>query len=54
VPIARTEDGAGLGLAIGQTIARVHGGTAHAANRSPRGADVWIALPRAAASSSLA
>ena len=45
--IARTEDGAGLGLAIVQTIAELHGATAHAANRSPRGADVWIALPRA-------
>lgn len=45
--VARTEDGAGLGLAIVQTIAELHGATAHAANRSPRGADVWIVLPRA-------
>jgi signal transduction histidine kinase len=45
--VARTEDGAGLGLAIVQTIAELHGATAHAANRSPHGADVWIVLPRA-------
>jgi signal transduction histidine kinase len=44
---ARTEDGAGLGLAIVQTIAELHGASAHAENRAPHGADVWIALPRA-------
>jgi signal transduction histidine kinase len=44
---ARTEDGAGLGLAIVQTIAELHGTRAHAENRAPHGADVWIALPRA-------
>jgi signal transduction histidine kinase len=44
--VARTEDGAGLGLAIVQTIAELHGATAHATNRSPSGADVWIVLPR--------
>jgi two-component system OmpR family sensor kinase len=38
-------DGSGLGLAIVETIARAHGGEAHAANRSGRGADVWLALP---------
>ncbi|MDX6691560.1 MAG: hypothetical protein QOG15_3017 [Solirubrobacteraceae bacterium] len=43
----RTEDGTGLGLAIVQMIAELHGTSAHAANRSPRGADVWIDLPRA-------
>ena len=38
-------DGSGLGLAIVETIARAHGGEAHAANRSCGGADVWLALP---------
>lgn len=45
--VARTEDGAGLGLAIVQTIAELHGTAAHATNRLPHGADVWIDLPRA-------
>ena len=44
---ARTEDGAGLGLAIVRTIAALHGGEAQAANRPGGGADVWIALPSA-------
>jgi signal transduction histidine kinase len=38
-------DGSGLGLAIVETIARAHGGSAHAENRSGGGADVWLALP---------
>jgi signal transduction histidine kinase len=38
-------DGSGLGLAIVDTIARAHGGEAHAANRTGGGADVWVALP---------
>jgi signal transduction histidine kinase len=38
-------DGSGLGLAIVETIARAHGGEAHAANRPTGGADVWLALP---------
>jgi len=38
-------DGSGLGLAIVETIARAHGGEAHAANRPCGGADVWVALP---------
>jgi two-component system OmpR family sensor kinase len=38
-------DGSGLGLAIVETIARAHGGEAHAANRPGGGADVWLALP---------
>jgi heavy metal sensor kinase len=42
---ARASGGAGLGLAIARTIAEAHGGTAHAANAAPAGADVWIALP---------
>jgi signal transduction histidine kinase len=40
-------DGAGLGLAIVAAIARAHGGSAHAANRSGGGADVWLELPGA-------
>jgi signal transduction histidine kinase len=42
---ARTDDGAGLGLAIIRTIAERHGGSADAANRPEGGADVWISLP---------
>ena len=38
-------DGSGLGLAIVETIARAHGGEAHAENRPGGGADVWLALP---------
>ncbi len=38
-------NGSGLGLAIVETIARAHGGEAHAANRPGGGADVWMALP---------
>jgi signal transduction histidine kinase len=38
-------DGSGLGLAIVETIARAHGGEAHAVNRPGGGADVWLALP---------
>jgi two-component system, OmpR family, sensor kinase len=42
---SRSSQGAGLGLAIVDVIARAHGGSAHAANIDP-GADVWLALPR--------
>lgn len=42
---ARTEGGAGLGLAIVASIARAHAGSAHAGN-GPGGADVWIAMPK--------
>ncbi len=42
---ARTDDGAGLGLAIVRTIAEAHGGQAHAANLTTGGTDVWIVLP---------
>jgi signal transduction histidine kinase len=40
------EGGSGLGLAIVQTVARAHGGEAHAGNREGGGADVWLTLPR--------
>ena len=42
---ARSGGGAGLGLAIADAIARAHGGTAHAANATEGGADVWLSLP---------
>jgi signal transduction histidine kinase len=42
---SRSRGGAGLGLSIVQTIAVAHGGTAHLANTSAAGADVWISLP---------
>jgi two-component system, OmpR family, sensor kinase len=45
---ARTEGGAGLGLAIVQVIAEAHGGSAHASGRPAGGADVWLALPDSA------
>ena len=42
---ARQDDGgSGLGLAIVRTIARAHGGEAHAANTGG-GAEVWLSLP---------
>ena len=41
----RGGESAGLGLSIVETIARAHGGSAHAANRDGGGADVWIELP---------
>jgi signal transduction histidine kinase len=43
---SHTTDGSGLGLAIVQTIARKHGGSAHAANHPGGGADVWISIPQ--------
>jgi signal transduction histidine kinase len=39
------DGGSGLGLAIVQTVARAHGGEAHAGNREDGGADVWLTLP---------
>jgi two-component system, OmpR family, sensor kinase len=42
---SRSSQGAGLGLAIVDVIARAHGGTAYAANVEG-GADVWLVLPR--------
>ena len=46
---SRTTGGAGLGLAIVDTIARAHGGTARAANAPGGGAEVAIVLPASAA-----
>ena len=43
---SRTTSGAGLGLSIVRTIAEAHGGSAHVSNVEPRGADVWLSLPR--------
>ena len=45
---ARGRGGAGLGLAIVQTIAAAHGGRAGIAVGSGVGADVWIELPEGA------
>ena len=42
---ARSGQGAGLGLALAQAIAVAHGGSAGAANRGARGADVWLSIP---------
>jgi two-component system OmpR family sensor kinase len=39
------DGGSGLGLAIVRTVARAHGGEAHAGNRDGGGADVWVTLP---------
>jgi signal transduction histidine kinase len=39
------DGGSGLGLAIVQTVARAHGGEAHARNQEHGGADVWLTLP---------
>jgi heavy metal sensor kinase len=41
---ARSTQGAGLGLAIVDVIARAHGGSARAANRDG-GADIWLEIP---------
>ena len=42
---ARGDGGIGLGLAIVDAIARSHGGSVGARNRSDGGAEVWIAVP---------
>ena len=46
---ARVDGGSGLGLSIVLAIARVHGGTATAANRASRGAIVTLVVPRSRA-----
>jgi heavy metal sensor kinase len=45
---SRGRRGTGLGLAIVDVIARAHGGEAGVSERAGGGADVWIALERAA------
>jgi len=42
----RVDGGSGLGLAIVRTVARAHGGEAHAANVADGGAEVRVTLPR--------
>jgi signal transduction histidine kinase len=42
---ARAASGAGLGMAIVESIAGAHGGSAHAGTRPGGGADVWLDLP---------
>jgi two-component system, OmpR family, sensor kinase len=42
---ARTSGGAGLGMALAAAIAEAHRGSAHAANRTGGGADVWLSIP---------
>jgi two-component system OmpR family sensor kinase len=42
----RDRTGAGLGLAIVNSIARSHDGSAHVSNRSQGGADVSIVIPQ--------
>ena len=46
---ARSDGGAGLGLAIVGAIARAHGGQARADNRPDGGAVVTLRLPRGGA-----
>jgi signal transduction histidine kinase len=45
---ARSRGGSGLGLSIVELVARAHGGEVGLGNNSSGGADVWIAVPRAA------
>ncbi len=45
VDASHGQGGAGLGLAIVDSIARSHRGEAHAANLPDSGADVWMELP---------
>ena len=45
---ARGSGGVGLGLAIGELIARAHGGDAHIVSRASGGTDAWISLDRPA------
>jgi len=46
---ARADGGTGLGLAVVDSIARAHAGSAHARNLAGGGADVWIKIPLTAA-----
>ena len=42
---AREGEGAGLGLAIVESVAKAHGGTAGIGDNPAGGASVWIELP---------
>jgi two-component system OmpR family sensor kinase len=42
---SRAQEGSGVGLAVVRSIARAHGGEAHARNDPGGGADVWLTLP---------
>ena len=42
---SRAHEGSGVGLAVVRSIARAHGGEAHAGNDPDGGADVWLTLP---------
>jgi signal transduction histidine kinase len=46
---SRSDGGSGLGLAIVRTVARAHGGEAHAANADGGGAEVRLSLPLSSA-----
>jgi signal transduction histidine kinase len=46
--LGRPVKGTGLGLSIVRSIARAHGGDAHATNLLSGGADAWITLPETA------
>jgi signal transduction histidine kinase len=46
---SRSDGGSGLGLAIVRTVARAHGGEAHAGNAENGGAEVRLSLPLSAA-----
>jgi two-component system sensor histidine kinase MprB len=48
-PEARAKPGAGLGLALVERVARAHGGTASAIDRTPGGLEVVLELPEASA-----
>jgi two-component system sensor histidine kinase CpxA len=42
----RQSGGTGLGLAIADRVVRIHGGTIHAENATPRGLRIEIDLPQ--------
>ncbi len=44
-PADRLRRGMGVGLAVCKAIAKVHGATIWAADRSPQGAAIWLSLP---------
>jgi signal transduction histidine kinase len=48
--LARSQEGAGLGLPLAIGIARLHGGSIHLDSQPGAGTTVMVTLPRAAAS----